>query len=107
MCYKLVFELSGLTIECDTMILDKVVFLSKLRSGNSNKMIAAIWKLKQEQLVSDYAASIMNFFQRDVLPSRSGLNAFSICELIDSHTTDVSKILINSSDELMLICNNK
>ena len=98
--------LEGLTIECDTTILDKVgdfslsekklnlfagltwgniielremltsmrnnqihdvtqalvVFLLKLRSRNSNKMLAAILQLEREQHVSDYAASIMNSF---------------------------------------------
>ena len=39
-----------------------VVFLLKLRSGNSKKMIAAILQLEREQLVSDYTASIMNSF---------------------------------------------
>ena len=32
------------------------------------------------------------------------MNAISRHELIDSHTTDVSKMLFNSTDELMLIC---
>ena len=39
-----------------------VVFLLKLRSGNSNKMIAEILELEREQLVFDYTASIMNSF---------------------------------------------
>ena len=83
-----------------------VVFLLKLRSGNSNKMVAAILQLEREQLVSDYAASIMNSFKKNVLPSRFGLHAISRCELIDSHTTDVSKMLFNSIDKLMLICDD-
>ena len=32
------------------------------------------------------------------------MNAISRRELIDSHTTDVSKTLFNSTDDLMLIC---
>ena len=81
-----------------------VVFLLKLRSGNSNKIIAAILQLEREQLVLDYAASIMNSFKKDVLSSRFGLNATYRRELIYSHTTDVSKMLFDSTDELMLIC---
>ena len=67
-------------------------------------MIPAILQLEREQLVSDNAASIMKSFKKDVLPSQFGLNAISRRELIDSHTTDVSKMLFNSTDELMLIC---
>ena len=37
-----------------------VLFLTKLRLGNFNQMIAAILQLEREQLVSDYAASIIN-----------------------------------------------
>ena len=67
-------------------------------------MIAAILQVERKQLVSDYAASFMNSFKKDVLPSQFELNAISRRELIDSHTTDVSKMLFNSTDELMLIC---
>ena len=39
-----------------------VAFFYKLKSGNFNKMIAAILQLEREQLVSDYAAYFMNSF---------------------------------------------
>ena len=39
-----------------------VMFLLKLKLGNSNKMIAVIFQLEREQTVLDYAASIMNSF---------------------------------------------
>ena len=83
-----------------------VVFLLKLRSGNSNKMTAAILQLEREQLVLDYAASIMNSCRRDVLPSRFGLNAIYRRELIDFHITDISEMLFNFTDEVMLICDS-
>ena len=44
-------------------------------------MISAILLLEQKQHVSDYAASIMNSFKKDVLPSGFGLNAISRLEL--------------------------
>ena len=69
-------------------------------------MIAAILHSERKQLVSDYAASIMNSFKKDVIPSRFGLSAIYKHELIDSHTTDVSEMLFNSTDELMLICDD-
>ena len=37
-----------------------VMFLLKLKSANSNKMIAAILQSERKQLVSDYTASIMS-----------------------------------------------
>ena len=66
-------------------------------------MITAILQLERKQLVSDYAASIMNSFKNDALLSRFELNAISRREVIDSYTTNVSKMLFNSTDELMLI----
>ena len=67
-----------------------VIFLSKLRSGNSNKIIAAIFQLEQKQLVSEYAASIMNYFRKDVLPSRLGLNSISRHAVPIIYVEDVS-----------------
>ena len=56
-------------------------------------MIAESLQLEREQLVSDYAASIMDSFKKYILPSRFGLNAISRRELIDFHIIDVSKML--------------
>ena len=66
-------------------------------------MIVANFQLERKQLFSDYAASIMNSFKKDVLPSWFGLNTISRHELINSYATDFSEMLFNSTDELMLI----
>ena len=68
-----------------------VVFLLKLRSGNSNKMVAATLQLEREQLVLDYAASIMNSFKKGVLLFRFGLNAISRRWLIFFFFDEVEK----------------
>ena len=140
--------LQGLSVECDTTILDRigdfslpekqlnlftgltwdniielrgmmtsmrerqtrtvtqalVVFLLKLRTGNSNKMIASILQLEQEQLVSEYTASIIKSFENDILPSHFGFRGTSRRDLIDCHSAEIAKKLYNSDDKLMLIC---
>ena len=59
-----------------------VVFLLKLRSGNSNEMIAAILGLENAQQVSKFSDSILNSFEVDVLPTRFGLQAMNRDNLI-------------------------
>lgn len=81
-----------------------VVFLLKLRSGNSNATIASILQLQNEHDVSDYSASVMKSFENDVLPIRFGINAVSRDELIQNHTTEMAKQLYNAHDKLFLIC---
>lgn len=81
-----------------------VVFLTKLRTGNSNKLVAAMLQIEQEQLVSEYSAAVFKSFEEDVLPTRFGINAISRHDLIDHHTSDVAKKLFDSDDKLMLIC---
>lgn len=81
-----------------------IVFMMKLRTGNSNKMIAAILQLKSEQLVSEYSTAVMNAFEKDVLSSRFGFNAVSKSDLIQNHTSEIAKKLFNCHDKLMLIC---
>ena len=43
-----------------------VVFLFKLRSRNSNKMLSSILQLENEHNVSDYYDSMMRCFEADV-----------------------------------------
>lgn len=53
------------------------VFLFKMRSGNSNKLIASILGLKYEQKVSDFCDSVMRAFKCEILPVKFGLHAYS------------------------------
>lgn len=54
-----------------------LVFLLKLRGGNSNRMICAILGLQSEQRVSDYCNSVLRAFKVDILPPNFGLHAFT------------------------------
>lgn len=81
-----------------------VVFLFKLRTGNSNKILASILQLENEQLISEYSSAIVKSFEEDVLPSHFGLNSSNRNDLIQNHTTEIAKSLFASHENLMLIC---
>lgn len=49
-----------------------VTFLFKLRTGNSNKQIAAVLGLEREQQVSEFCNSVIHSFEKDVLPIHLG-----------------------------------
>lgn len=48
--------------KCRTVSQAIIVFLFKLRTGNSNKTVAVILGMEREQQVSDFCASIYKFF---------------------------------------------
>ncbi|KYN10894.1 hypothetical protein ALC57_16958 [Trachymyrmex cornetzi] len=81
-----------------------VVFLFKLRTGNSNKILTSILQLENEQLVSEYSSAIIKSFQEDVLPSRFGLSSSIRIDLIQNRTTEIAKTLFDNHQNLMLIC---
>ena len=71
-----------------------VVFLLKLRTENSNKMIASIPQLEQEQFVSEHTPSIIKSFKNDILPSYFEFRGTSRRDLIDSHSAEFAKSCI-------------
>ncbi|XP_036143574.1 uncharacterized protein LOC118645866 isoform X2 [Monomorium pharaonis] len=81
-----------------------VVFLFKLRTGNSNKMIASILQLENEQSVSDYSLSIIKSFENDILPFHFVIHAVNRDNLIQNHNTEITRKLFNVHDNLFLIC---
>lgn len=82
-----------------------VIFLMKLRLGISNKMISSILQLEREQQVSDYCKQIIRSFEEDILPFHFGINSVSRQQLIQNHTTNISKALFNTTDDqLIIIC---
>lgn len=91
--------------EYRTMLEAIFVFLVKLRTGNSNKMISAITDLEREQMISDYSVSIINAFEKDILPFHFSIRSNSRQDLIDNHTTDFAKKLYSVHDKLLVICN--
>lgn len=82
-----------------------ILFLVKLRTSNSNKLISRILEIDEEQLVSKYCEQVIQSFEKDVLPSRFGLNVVSRNDLIQNHTSAVAKKLHDDlNDKLILIC---
>lgn len=59
-----------------------VVFLFKLKSGNSNSIIAYVLGLERPQQVSDFSTSVLNSIERDVLPNCFGIKAICREDLI-------------------------
>ena len=68
-----------------------VDFFFKLRTRNSNTMIASILKLRDEHVVSDYFNSIIKSLKNDVLPLCYGINSDITDDLIQNHTTEMVK----------------
>ena len=81
-----------------------VVFFFKLRTGNSNKILASILQLEYEQLISENTRSIIKSFQEEILPFRFGLTSSIKGDLTDNHTTEDSKKLFGTYENLFLIC---
>lgn len=81
-----------------------VTFLFKLRTGNSNIMLASILGLEYEQQVSNYCKSVIRSFEKDVLPNRFGCTAYSRDVLINNHTSVYVKNLHNIEGQLCIIC---
>ncbi|KYN19763.1 hypothetical protein ALC57_07916, partial [Trachymyrmex cornetzi] len=79
-----------------------VVFLYKLRSGLSNQLISAALGV-QESVVTASVNSVLKSFEKDVLPTRFGLKAFSRQEFI-SQTSLIAKKLHNIDNNLAIIC---
>lgn len=81
-----------------------VVFLFKLRSGNSNNIIHSVLGLDRPQQVFDFCASVIKSFEQDVLPTRFGFQAIGRETLI-RHTAPIARILHDiKDDELGLVC---
>ena len=55
-----------------------VVFLFKMRTGNYNQIISASLGTISEQEVSEYCKSVLNSFEKDVLPNKFGLIAAEV-----------------------------
>ena len=80
-----------------------VVFLFKLRTGNSNSMIAAILGLEREQQVSHFRRSVINCFEKDIVPSYFGFVTLPRKTLIENQTSLDAKTFYGITDQLALI----
>lgn len=43
-----------------------IVFLLKLRTGNSNKLLASILQIEHEQFISEYSTAVFKSFEEDL-----------------------------------------
>ncbi|XP_058810427.1 uncharacterized protein LOC131675459 [Phymastichus coffea] len=84
-----------------------VVFLFKLRTGNSNNVISSVLGLERPEQVSDFSASVLESFEKDVLPSRFGIKAANRQYLIENHTAPVAKLLHDLNDSQLKSTNNE
>ena len=80
-----------------------VVFLFKLRTGNSNAVIASVLGLEHEQQVSRFHESVIKSFEKDILPFYFGFEALSRQDLVENETSFVAKKLYDITDQLVLI----
>lgn len=81
-----------------------VVFLFKLRTGNSNKITASIFEIEREQSVSEMTISIEKSFDKDIIPKLFGFQAMKRQDIIDTHTSQMVRQLYNiKRDQLVLI----
>lgn len=80
-----------------------IIFMFKLRTGNSNAVIASIFNLDREQIVSDFSTSVQTAFEKDILPTRFGPNSISRNDLIQNHTAPCAKRLYNITNQLAFI----
>ena len=81
-----------------------VIFLTKLRSGCSNEFLNAILEVKDNQSISNCCASVITAFEKDVLPGKFGVNSISREDLVQNHTSKMTKNLYNIIEELVIIC---
>ena len=73
--------------ESRSVIQALVVLIFKLRTGNSNKILASILNIDNEQSISEYFASITEFFEKDVFRLHFGLYSINRDNIIQNHTT--------------------
>lgn len=79
-----------------------IIFLFKLKTGNSNKVISSIFDLSYDQQVSEYFIQIMTSFEKDILPYYFGYNAVSRQQLI-ANTCDTAKRLLDVGENQLIL----
>ncbi|XP_058809857.1 uncharacterized protein LOC131675049 [Phymastichus coffea] len=79
-----------------------VIFLMKMRTGNSDLCISAILEIK-EKMVQKCINAVLKCFKEEVLPKHFGFQAYSR-EFLLSQTSPVAKILFNLGNSLAIVC---
>ncbi|XP_026464766.1 uncharacterized protein LOC113367370 [Ctenocephalides felis] len=80
-----------------------VIFLFKLKTGNSNQVIAGVFNISKRQ-VSHYYKQILIGFEKDILDQNFGLESFTRTQLISETSYNAQKILGLTNEQLALIC---
>lgn len=80
-----------------------VIFLFKLRTGASNNLISNVFQIDREQSVSDFCNSVLNSFEKDILPLSFGIKSYTREYLIKNHTSIYARKLFNLTNQLVLI----
>lgn len=76
-----------------------VICLFKLRTGSSNNFISSVFEIENEIKISDFCESVINSFEKDVLPKYFGVKSIHREELIRDHTSTYAKKLFNLTDD--------
>lgn len=80
-----------------------IIFLFKMRTGNSDLTIASIMEVT-EKVVNNSVHSVLSCFETEVLPKYFGIKAFSREFLIEQRAPLGDLIHPNSENRLRLIC---
>ena len=80
-----------------------VVCLFKLRTGSSNNFISSVFEIENEIKVSDFCESVINSFEKDILPKYFGVKSIKREDLIREHTSIFARKLFNITDQLVVI----
>ena len=64
-----------------------VICLFKLRTGSSNNFISSIFDIENEIRVSHFCQSVINSFEKDILPKYFGVKSIKREDLIRDHTS--------------------
>ena len=80
-----------------------VICLFKLRTGSSNNFISSISEIENEIRVSHFRQSVINSFEKDVLPKYFGVKSIKREDLIRDHTSIYANKLFKLANELILV----
>lgn len=80
-----------------------VIFLFKLRTGASNDLISSIFDIENPIKISDFCESVINSFEKDILPSQFGVKSVVREDLIRKHTSFYAKKLFNLRDDQLAL----
>ncbi|KAL6431970.1 hypothetical protein ACFW04_007420 [Cataglyphis niger] len=84
--------IENISIKCNSTLYDKI--------GDFIFML----QIEYEQLISEYSTEVLKSFEEDVLPYRFGITSSIRDDLIQNHTTKITKNLFDIYEHLFLIC---